>query len=75
MKMMIDMPLPIPRWVISSPSHMMSPVPAVRVSTTSAIRAGVMSTVNRSMVPVVLLPWLNKKTRPVDCRIASTIVT
>ena len=32
-KMISDMPLPMPRWVISSPSHMMSAVPAVMVIT------------------------------------------
>ncbi len=30
-KMMIDIPLPMPRWVMSSPSHMTKAVPAVRV--------------------------------------------
>ena len=30
-KISSDMPLPIPRWVISSPSHMTSAVPAVQV--------------------------------------------
>ena len=33
-KMMSDMPLPIPRWVISSPIHMMKAVPATSVNTT-----------------------------------------
>ena len=33
MKMRIDMPLPMPRAVISSPSHMTAVVPAVRVIT------------------------------------------
>ena len=33
-KMMSDMPLPIPRWVMSSPIHMMSMEPAVSVPTT-----------------------------------------
>ena len=32
-KMMSDMPLPMPRSVICSPSHMMNAVPVVRVST------------------------------------------
>ena len=31
-KIMIDIPLPMPRWVMSSPSHMIIAVPAVRVS-------------------------------------------
>ena len=33
-KMMSDMPLPIPRCVMSSPIHMMNAVPATRVNTT-----------------------------------------
>lgn len=32
-----DMPLPIPRSVMSSPNHMMRPVPAVMVMTMSTI--------------------------------------
>ena len=32
-KMMSDMPLPMPRSVICSPSHMMKQVPVVSVST------------------------------------------
>ena len=32
-KMMSDMPLPMPRSVICSPSHMMNAVPVVSVST------------------------------------------
>ena len=31
-KIISDMPLPIPRSVISSPSHMMMPVPAVMIA-------------------------------------------
>ena len=34
-KIRIDMPLPIPRWVMSSPSHITSAVPAVHVMTIS----------------------------------------
>src|SRR4249919_3871020 len=33
-KMRSDMPLPTPRWVISSPIHMRSVAPAVKVTTT-----------------------------------------
>ena len=32
-KIRIDMPLPMPRWVMSSPIHMTSAVPAVSVRT------------------------------------------
>ena len=35
-KMSSDMPLPMPRWVMSSPIHMSSAVPVVSVSTMSA---------------------------------------
>ena len=33
-KISSDMPLPMPRWVMSSPIHISSAVPTVRVSTT-----------------------------------------
>jgi hypothetical protein len=39
-KMSSDMPLPMPRSVMSSPIHMMRPVPAVMVTTMSRIAAG-----------------------------------
>ena len=32
-KIRMDMPWPMPRWVMSSPSHMTKAVPAVRVRT------------------------------------------
>ena len=35
------MPLPMPRWVMSSPIHISRAVPAVRVSTTSSTRGSV----------------------------------
>ena len=37
-KMMSDMPLPMPRWVIVSPIHISSAVPAVSVDTMSSTR-------------------------------------
>ena len=37
-KMRIEMPLPMPRFVICSPSHISSTVPVVRVTTISVIR-------------------------------------
>ena len=40
-KMISDMPLPTPRWVINSPSHMMNAVPAVIVNTMINTRPGV----------------------------------
>ena len=39
-KMMSDIPLPIPRWVINSPSHITKAVPAVIVRTIRATRPG-----------------------------------
>ena len=36
-KISSDMPLPMPRSVMSSPSHMMTPVPAVIVRTMTAM--------------------------------------
>ncbi len=38
MKMMIDMPLPMPRAVMSSPSHMTITAPATRLETIRAAR-------------------------------------
>ena len=37
-KIRIDIPLPMPRWVMSSPSHITMAVPAVQTSTMSAAR-------------------------------------
>ena len=37
-KISSDMPLPMPRWVMSSPIHMMRAVPAVRLITTISTR-------------------------------------
>ena len=37
-KMRMDMPWPMPRWVMSSASHMTKAVPAVRVMTMKAAR-------------------------------------
>jgi hypothetical protein len=66
-KIRMDMPLPIPRWVTSSPSHMIMAVPAVSVMTISATRGGV----NTRITSKVL--W-NRNTSPVDCRSASVTV-
>ena len=79
-KMRSDMPLPMPRWVMSSPSHISSDVPAVSVSTTTITRKGVKP--GSTSRPVVLPPpprrpppplW-KRKARPVDCRSAMAIV-
>ena len=39
--MISDIPLPTPRWVMSSPSHITMAVPAVIVSTMRMTRPGV----------------------------------
>ena len=68
-----DMPLPMPRWLISSPIHMSRACPAVSVSTTMITRNGVNS--GSTSTPVELPPppsspppplW-NRNARPVDC--------
>ena len=70
-KIRIDMPLPIPRCVISSPSHMINAVPAVSVSTINAILGGV-KLLRRDRCPLNCR-W-NRNTSPVDCISASVTV-
>ena len=73
-KIRIDIPLPTPRCVISSPSHMIRAVPAVMVRTISSTLAGLnVPTGKRS--GMLFCPEWNKKTNPVDCSNASTTVT
>ena len=74
-KISSDMPLPMPRSVMSSPSHMTTAVPAVMVktmtSTVNSVSLGTMSSVQF---------WKRRPgsraiaMRPVDCRIASATV-
>ncbi len=71
-KMMSDIPLPMPRWVMSSPSHMMSAVPAVIVMTMMSTRRGVYSGM-RSRPPVKLPLW-KRNVNPVDWRRARATV-
>ncbi len=54
-KISTDMPWPTPRWVISSPSHMTTTVPAVMVRTISMTRGTVKSGI-RSMLRLVPPP-------------------
>ena len=67
-----DMPLPIPRCVISSPIHMRSAVPVVSVRTTTktvqALNLG-----SRSISPTSPPLW-NRKANDVDCTTAIIIV-
>ena len=79
-KIRIDMPLPMPRWVMSSASHMTTAVPAVHVSTMSAAfpasKPGIMSwpwkPANPSSPP---LPSCSAKTKPVLWMMARPMVT
>ena len=71
-KISSDMPLPTPRWVISSPIHISSAVPLVRVRTTTktvhALKSG-----SRSTLPTRPPLW-NRKAKLVDCTTAMEIV-
>ena len=67
------MPLPMPRWVMSSPSHMTIAVPAVHVRTMSAASTG--AEVRDEVLALEAgpkpsrppLPWCSANTKPVDC--------
>ncbi len=64
-KIMIDMPLPTPRSVISSPSHMITAVPAVIVMTMTR-NVGVLSLYSRGLSqPWSRLPERASATMPV----------
>jgi hypothetical protein len=64
-KMRIEMPLPTPRFVMSSPIHMRRAVPAVRVLTMRT----------SSPAPASSAPSVRKRNAyPVACAAASTIV-
>ncbi len=69
-----DIPLPTPRAVISSPSHMMRAVPAVIVTTMTAIRNRLVSGMIGAAQPGNRLPLRARATMPVACRTASAIV-
>ena len=69
-KISSDMPLPIPRSVICSPSHMMNTEPAVRVS--MAINTNPTPGLTTSCVPTLLRSKLTAM--PSDCRAESTAV-
>ena len=64
-KIRSEMPLPTPRFVISSPIHISSVVPAVSVRTIMNVRPR----------PASRTPWrLNRYAYPSDCAAASTTV-
>ena len=68
------MPLPTPRSVISSPSHMITAVPAV-MQITIVPWVKIEEFTSSGLVQLVKsLPLLASATMPVDCRIARPIV-
>ena len=71
-KIRIDMPLPIPRSVISSPNHMIIAVPAVITMTINSIvdMLSLTSRVPWLAEPWKMLPVRASATMPVDCKIA-----
>ena len=74
-KISSDMPLPMPRSVMSSPSHMMTAVPAVIVRTIVTMTQ--MRLVRDQVLAAALEqpPGLRARAiRPVDCRIARPTV-
>ena len=73
-KIRMDMPLPTPRWVMSSPSHMIMAVPAVSVSTINAT-LGPVKVSGGKMSGMFCWPEWNRKAMPVDCSSARTTVT
>ena len=80
-KIRIDMPFPMPRWVINSPSHITIAVPAVHVRTMSAafpaVKSGMRTRPGGSCSPRGLKPpspRLSANTNAVDWTIASATV-
>ena len=72
-KIMSEMPLPMPRWVISSPSHMTMTAPTVSVSTTMTTLRSVK--VELPAASTGKAPWLrNRKTKPMASMSARTAV-
>ena len=66
-----DMPLPMPRSVICSPSHMMKAVPAVSVRT----HIGTNSHLGIVTMEEPVLVFVNVSAIAVDCTIPSNTVT
>ena len=67
-----DIPLPTPRSVICSPSHMMKMVPAVSVNTVMSVKArpGLLTKV----IPPVSVVFCRKAAMPADCMTLSKTV-
>ena len=75
MNIRIDMPLPTPRSVTNSPSHMTTPVPAVIVITiVASAKRLVLYSGLQSATPWNSWPLRASATKPADCRIARPIV-
>ncbi len=72
-KMMSDMPLPMPRSVICSPSHMMNADPVVIVSTVIK-RKPQPGSYTSGRPPATSVERSRKIAMPSDCTIASAIV-
>ena len=73
-KIISDMPLPTPRSVISSPSHMITAVPAVMQMTIVLIVNTEVFGISVVWQPGIRLPDLASATMPVDCRMARPMV-
>ena len=75
-KIRIDMPLPMPRSVISSPIHMIAAVPAVMVSTRMISAKALWSGMIWSLVeqPGNICPLMASARNAVDCRMPSPMV-
>ena len=69
-----DMPLPTPRSVISSPSHMIRPVPAVMVITITSMVTQLLFGITGCVHPWNRLPERATAMIVVDCRIARPMV-
>ena len=73
-KISSEIPLPTPRSVISSPSHMITAVPAVIVITIVTTVNTESLTSSERLKPENSRPDLASATMPVDCRMASPTV-
>ena len=70
-----DIPLPTPRSVINSPSHITTAVPAVKVMTMAMIKPGDCFGMSCSLHPGISRPGVRASAKmAVDCKIASPMV-
>ena len=74
-KISSDMPLPTPRSVMSSPSHMITAVPAVMTMTMTMMSRAFWLGINCSLQPLKSWPGVRASDRiAVDCRMARPMV-